>query len=336
MGKIRLADIAARTGVSTVTVHNALSGQKGVSDELREKICRTAEEMGYRQLTPAARRERERRTRNIGVLVSERFLGDHASFYSKMYQELSLAAPDKNCMVAMEVLKHEAEDNLILPRLTETASIDGLIIMGEVKRDYIRFLKKNIYIPIVFLDFYDKELAEDAVVTDNFYGMYLLTEYLYEQGIRRMAYLGSIHASSSIMDRYCGFLKSMLQHGIQVPPEWVIEDRNSIGDIIFDIPDHLPEAFVCNCDLVAEMLILKLEEQGIRVPEDVSVVGFDNYLYPGLPDKKITSYEVNMHAMTKVALEKILKQLKNSSSGYGLEIVSGHIVVKESVRCPAG
>ena len=94
----------------------------------------------------------------------------------------------------------------------------------------------------------------------------------------------------------------------------------------------MPEAFVCNCDLTAGILILELEKQGYRVPEDISVVGFDNYLYPGFPDKKITSYEVNTLVMVKVALEKALKQTKSPDSGRGLSIVSGKIVEKESVQ----
>ena len=75
-----------------------------------------------------------------------------------------------------------------------------------------------------------------------------------------------------------------------------------------------------------------LEERGLRVPEDISVVGFDNYLYPGFPDKHITSYEVNTKVMVRVALEKVLKRLRNPESGRGLDIISGHIVEKESVR----
>ena len=101
----------------------------------------------------------------------------------------------------------------------------------------------------------------------------------------------------------------------------------------FELPQgKLPKGFVCNCDLAAFMLMDKLRERNIRVPEDVSVVGFDNYLYPGLADRKITSYEVNTRAMTKVALEKMLKQLKNPKRGRGLDIVSGHMVIKQSVK----
>lgn len=124
-----------------------------------------------------------------------------------------------------------------------------------------------------------------------------------------MAYVGSIRAISSIMDRYCGFRKALWEHGVE-----------------------LPEAFICNCDLVAGKLILMLEERGLKVSEDISVVGFDNYLYPGFPDKHITSYEVNTKTMVRVALEKVLKRLRAPEFGTGLDIISGHIVEKESVR----
>lgn len=79
------------------------------------------------------------------------------------------------------------------------------------------------------------------------------------------------------------------------------------------------------------MLMDKLRERGLRVPEDISVVGFDNYLYPGLADRRITTYEVNTKTMTKVAINKILKQIKNPRKGRGLDVVSGRTVIKNSV-----
>lgn len=332
MAKVRLADIAERVGVSTVTVHNALSGQKGVSDELRQQIVRLADEMGYRQNTAAAKREKGRGLKNIGIIISEKYLAEYTTFYWKMYQEMALVVADKNCMTSVEILKHDTETDHILPRVVTEDTVEGLIIMGKIDKEYIRFLRAETRMPVIFLDFYDKELAADAVIGDNFYGMYMMTEYLFEHGFQKMAYVGSIQATSSIMDRFCGFEKALWEHKILLPEEWLIEDRNEIGDIMFELPEKLPEAFVCNCDLVAGKLILMLEERGLRVPEDISVVGFDNYLYPGFPDKHITSYEVNTKVMVRVALEKVLKRLKNPESGRGLDIISGHIVEKESVR----
>ena len=331
MARVRMQDIANQVGVSAVTVHNALTGRKGVSDEIREKILDTAREMGYFQNSKRAD-GKTRGFRNIGVIISEKYLADYITFYWKIYMEMAMKAPEKNCAVMAEVLKHDAENTRKLPCFVEENAVEGLIVMGEINREYISFLKSNVKMPVVFLDFYYKEIACDAVVTDGFYGMYLLTEYLYERGFRRMAYVGSIHATSSIMDRYCGFRRSLLEHDIAFREEWLLEDRDEIGEIILNLPKELPDAFVCNCDLVASRLIDELEKQGILVPEDCSVVGFDNYLYPGLSDRGITTYEVDMKGMAEAALGKVLAKLDGFEGAGRIGLVTGHIVEKSSVK----
>lgn len=334
MGKVRLIDIAGRLGVSSVTVHNALSGHRGVSDEMRMRIVETAEEMGYEPAAAGKKRSADDgEFRKIGVLIAENYLAQYSTYYWKMYQELSLAATEKRCYTTIEVLKKSAEKKTLeLPQIVKNKSVEGLIIIGEIDKEYIRSLRKRAAIPVIFLDFYDSEIARDAVIADNFYGMYQMTELLFERGMEKIGFIGSIYATSSIMDRYCGFMKSVLEHRGTVPQEWLIEDRDALGQVGFDLPNCLPEAFVCNCDLVAGMAAAKLLERGVRVPEDVSVVGFDNYLYPGYADMKITTYEVSTKVMTKVAVDKMLKQLKNPAKGKNLEVVSGHIIWKNSVR----
>lgn len=332
MRKVRLADIAENLGVSTVTVYNALSGQKGVSEELRARIRKTADDMGYQPRASSKKQQTNDTFKKIGVLINEKYLAQYTTFYWKMYQEMAIAATEKKCFTAVEVLRHDAEDRHIPPQIVQDQSVEGLIVIGEIKKEYIRSTREKVDIPTVFLDFYDKDLAQDAVVTDNFYGMYLLTEYLFERGLTKLAYVGSIHATSSIMDRFCGFQKALYTHNVVLPDAWLIEDRDLTGQVAFDLPEQLPEAFVCNCDLVAAMTIMKLSERGLRVPEDVSVVGFDNYLYPGLADMKITTYEVDTKSMAKMALDKVLKQIRNPSSGHGMNIVNGHIVLKNSVK----
>lgn len=333
MEKVRLVDIAEKVGASTVTVHNALSGNKGVSDELRQKIQSVADELGY-QIPAEKKQERKaEESRTIGVLVAENYLAQYETFYWKMYQDLAVIATEKRCFTAVEVLKKVDEmETLTMPACVEENRVDGLIVLGEINKVYIAKLKDTVKIPVIFLDFYDKDLAKDAVVKDDFYGMFLLTEFLFEQGIDELGFLGSIFATSSIMDRYCGFMKSMLLHGKNIHPEWLIEDRDKMGQMGFELPKKLPKGFVCNCDLAAFMLIDKLKERGVTVPEDVSVVGFDNYLYPGLADLQITTYEVNTRAMMKVALEKILKQIRNPKRDYGMDVVPGHMVIKKSVK----
>lgn len=334
MGKVRLADIADKVGVSTVTVYNALNGQKGVSEELRERIREAADELGYVNRKKTKNTEENTADfQKIGVLIGEQYLGNHTTYYWKLYQELALAAAEKQCYTTIETLKRDEKGQAFeLPQMVQQNKAEGIIIIGEVDRRYIKKLKEAVSMPMVFLDFYDRDLAKDAVITDNFYGMYQMTEILFEQGFREIGFIGSIYATSSIMDRYCGFMKAMTQHRVNVRPEWLIEDRDEHGTVEFELPRKLPEAFVCNCDLVAGMLVSKLNARGLKVPEDISVVGFDNFLYPGYADMKITTYDVNTKAMVKVAIKKLIKQFRNPNSGRGLEIVSGHVVMKNSVR----
>lgn len=334
MGRVRLVDIAEKVGVSSVTVHNALSGQKGVSDEMRERILKAAKEMGYKQ--EAAARKKEPGTQafwKIGVIIAENYLAHYSTYYWKMYQELSLIATEKQCYTTIEVLKKEAEKRTLeLPNIVKNDGIDGLIIIGEIDKGYVRHLKKSFPKPVIFLDFYDNEIAKDAVIADNFQGMYQMTELLFAQGFREIGFIGSIYATSSIMDRYCGFLKSVMQHRVSVPEEWVIEDRDELGQVGFELPRRLPQAFACNCDLVAGLLITQLKELGYRVPEDISVTGYDNFLQPGFADMRITTYEINTKTMAKVAVDKLLKQLKNPDRGHSPEIISGRMILKSSVK----
>jgi len=128
-------------------------------------------------------------------------------------------------------------------------------------------------------------------------------------------------------------MKALTEHRRVLPPEWLIEDRDALGNIGIELPDKLPGAFVCNCDLAAGLVIEKLQKRGMRVPEDCSVVGFDNFLYPGHADMNITTFEVNLDGMVEIALDKVLGKYNDPESPGGiLEIVSGRMVIKKSVR----
>ena len=332
---VKLADIAEQLGVSTVTVSKALSGQKGVSEAMREKIKKLADEMGYKQPS-AIKREKVQKSYNIGVIVSEKYLGEYDSFYWKMYQSVSTKAVQKECFTLLEVISLKGEAELLLPKMVLEQRVDGLIIVGRFDTEYLAALNENTTIPVVYLDFYDEHQMRDAVISNSYYGSYMLTNYLFEMGHRNIAYVGTLLCTSSITDRYFGYARSMMEHGKEIPAEWVIQDRNTDEEIDVDMRyddfAEKPTAFVCNSDLTASKVVNLLEEQGYRVPEDVSVVGFDNYLYPGLCDVDITTYEVNVKEMSRKAIHILLKKIEDNRYKQGITIVDGHMVYKNSVK----
>lgn len=338
---VKLADIAERVGVSTVTVSKALSGQKGVSEEVREKIHSIAEELGYQQPS-AARKSQNQKSYNIGILISERFLDKYESFYWQMYQSVATRATAKECFTMLEVIGIAEEENGRLPKLVQERKVDGIIVIGKMMDDYLQHLNTEAGIPVIYLDYYNGREASDSVISNSYYGTYELTYYLYRMGHRKIAYVGTLLAMESITDRYFGYQKALLELGLEQKKEWVLDDRHiETGEIdtvnMLQIPKDMPTAFVCNCDLTASFLIKKLKDNGYRVPEDISVVGFDNYLYPGLSDIQITTYEVDLKEIAKKAVYNMISKISNENYKPGIHIVEGHMVLKESVaQIPSG
>lgn len=333
---VKLADIAEKIGVSTVTVSKALSGQKGVSEAMREKIKQLADEMGYKQPS-AIKQEKQPKSYNIGVLVSDKYLDKYDSFYWKMYQCVATKAVQKECFTMLEVITYENEMERQIPKIVLERKVDGIVIVGKLDSNYLRVLQESCNLPTVYLDFYDEKVLNDSVISNSYYGSYLLTNYLFDMGHKDIAYVGTLLFTGSITDRYFGYAKSMLEHGVAIREEWVIPDRDMKHGML-DFEGKLenftkqPTAYVCNSDLTASQLIKKLEEQGYHVPEDFSVVGFDNYLYPGLCDVDITTYEVDMKEMARKTIHVLLKKMNGEHYRQGISIVEGHLVMKDSVR----
>lgn len=331
---VKLADIAQKLNVSNVTVSKALSDQKGVSEELRAKIKQVAEEMGYRSLT-VAKMENANKSYNIGVVVAERYVGKYESFYWQMYQEIATKAVSKKCFTMLEIISAEDENNLIMPKLLKEEKVDGIIILGIPHDDYLAAFEVDVKVPYMYMDFYSEGQNCDSVVTDNYYGMYKLVDYLISMGHREIGYVGTLKATSSITDRYFGYCKALLEHDITLEQNWIISDRDKTGRVGLDtieLPQKLPTAFACNNDLTAAYVIKLLNNRGIRVPEDISVTGFDNFLYPGLCDIAITSYEVDIKEMARKCVNKLLKKMSGERGKQEITIVDGRLIYTDSVK----
>lgn len=328
---VKMQDIAEKLGVSTMTVSKALAGKPGVSQSMREKIKNLAAEMGY--IAPGSDKSECGKSYNIGVILAEYYTEKYAAFYWKLYHAVSNSAEKKNCFVMLEIISEEDEKNLVSPRLIQERKIDGLLVLGSMGSSYLKMLTGESGIPTVYVDFYDNCVYEDSVISNSFYGTYQITNYLFEMGHRRIGFVGTLFASKSITDRYLGYEKSVLEHGEKIRDDWIIPDREHVRSNYekITLPMEMPTAFVCNCDLTASKLVRSLGDKGYRVPEDVSVVGYDDLLYPGLCNIGITTYGVDMNHMAETTIQVILKRITGNDCRRGIHVVEGHVIEKESV-----
>ena len=331
--KVKLEDIAEKLGVSIVTVSNALKGKKGVSDEMREKITQTAREMGYHSV------QREKKTRDshmIGAIVAERYVREFPSFYMEVYKNISQEAMKRGSLTMLEVASQEKENLEEKFSAFQDCEVEGVILIGEMKKGYIDVVRREYKnVPIVCVDYYDVYEDMDYIVTNGFGGMEQMTRLMIKEGIRDLAFVGTINATKNITDRYLGYCKALDRAGIEDAKYNIISDRDSTGEV-FDLnpqlPEKLPQGFVCNCDRTAFVVIRKLKERGMRVPEDISVVGFDNYPPDASGGRQLSTYQNDEQVLARLSIHTMIRRIEGKKKPEGIRIVEGSMIRGESVK----
>ena len=327
MKKPTMRDIAEAVGTSVVTVSNALTGKPGLSGELRREILKKAEEIGYRY--PGEERIRTRDPLNVGIVIPEKYFGEE-SYYFALYRKLVTALSARGHFALLEVQEEDRIRRMELPNLLRSGRVDGLILLGEPGKAYYRMIAQQ-ETPVVFLDFYDEQGNADSVVGDNTYGTYRLTSHLIRNGHTRIGFVGNRRTTSSIMDRYLGYYRAMLVNGLAIRDDWILADRNDEG-ILCDpeLPEELPTAFVCNCDMTAGRLIDRLRERGIRVPEDLSVTGFDDFVRDPDRTPALSTFRVDTDSMAELAVKALAERCGGIRKPCGRIVVGGQPIYRES------
>lgn len=327
--KVRMADIAEQLGISVVSVSKALSGKDGVSDDTRAKVLELARKMDYVPLRSKEKAEPRAHSGNIGILMADLFFEDN-TFYSNMYRQLVMCCNENGYSVILELVTAEAEANCIVPALVQGQKVDGLIFMGEFIQEYISAVSQC-ELPYILLDSYHEGLDADSITSDNIAGGYRLTKHLLQSGRTKIGFVGSILSTSSIMDRFLGYSKALLQAGINVRMDWVVEDRIGKTSLVAPIiPEEMPEAFVCSCDDTAYTVVELLKRSGYRVPEDVAVAGYDDYHIAQFCSPQLTTYRVNAQDMARHAVAQLLRRIKRKQITHGNMVVCGEVVIRKS------
>jgi LacI family transcriptional regulator len=325
-----MQDVANMLGVSKVTVSKALRDNKDISESMREKVKEAADKAGY-VYNIAGKMLRDNMTYSIGIVTSERYFGQDDFFYIDLYKLLSGGIEKMRYTSMFNILDTDSEKSLWFPNMISEKKVDGVIVLGQFSKEYLRRLLE-FQIPTVFLDFYYDRLGVDSVNTDNFFGAYEITNMLIERGHRKIAFVGNLNLTSSIQDRYLGYCKSMLEYKLPVKPEWLLSDRTDESEWVdIVLPDEMPTAFVCNCDKTAQKLIGTLLEKGYNVPGDCSVVGFDDSIHAVNIEPHISTVRVNLEQMAKMAIKILTKKIKDKSVTYGRVLINGNIILRDSI-----
>ncbi|GHU60673.1 LacI family transcriptional regulator [Spirochaetia bacterium] len=330
--RIKMSDIAKELGVSTVTVSKALADKEGVGAELRKRIKQKAEEMDY-VYNSLPRNMLEGRNYNIGILIGAKYLGE-SSFYWTFYQHLLDVLKPTRYAGILEIVSNADETDCVVPTFISTNKADGIILLGQLNDAYLAMIT-NKTPRCIFLDFYSDIGKRDCIASNNFLGSYNITKLLIAAGHTKIAFIGSTSATTSILDRYMGFCKAMLESNLSYTN--AIPDRDGNGNLYEEIAlDEGATSYVCNNDRLAGRIIRQLARRGIQVPRDVSIAGFDNEGSAVTGGIGVTSLEVNITAMCETAVQSLIQYIETPEyQGRGRIFIDGSIAVKQSIAPPS-
>lgn len=320
-----MKDIADELGITVMSVSKALSGKEGVSEDLRKKIFAKAEEIGYKKGSSF-----KEATRNIGILVTEKALNASPSLMS-IQQSLISQLFQVDYYGLTEIISDEAEHLMLEPKLVKDRKIDAFIILGQMEDSYLKMLK-NIKLPFISMTFIFDDETDGSILCDNLYFGENITQYLFDKGYKSIGFIGNRLFSTTIMDRFLGYHKALIKNGAKLNEDFVIPNVNEYGEEIgLFLPDDLPEAFVCTDCRVAYKLIHQLEGMDYVIPEDFSIVAFDDGIYGDFGIPKITTYSIDYDEMAQMAAESIVVKLQDPRVKLGKKILYGKVIERESV-----
>jgi len=334
---ITIKDIAKQAGVSHSTVSRALHSSPLLSDETVERIRQIANEMGYSP-SAAARSLKTNRSQALGVIVSA--IDD--PFFGEILQGIEEIAQEHSYSMLIAASQRNPDRERAIVQDMRERQVDGLIICSasfsaEQRRKLLEY-----GIPIVMVNDQAAEEYRYSIYHDDVDGSRQVTRHLLELGHQRIAYLGNSLSGRTTQDRLTGFRQEMAAARLNIPDEYAYEvpggrpeDGFNALRYFLDLPQR-PTALFCFNDMLAIGMLTGLHNHGIRIPEDISLVGFDNIVFSAYTSPPLTTLDQPKRYIGAEAARLILNLLDTSEEDPNQEIqkLKGKLLVRQSTAPP--
>jgi LacI family transcriptional regulator len=336
--KPRLVDIAKIAEVSPSAVSLALNHKTGISDEVRQKVITIAGNLGYKNASgnPSGKKEskivRLLKIAKHGHIVNEW----HNSFITEYIEGVEMGAQKLNYKLEVAFFNKVLLEDIIETQKEKPA--DGLIILGTEFNAYELSFFTELSTPIVFIDTYFPILTFDCVDMDNTDGVFKSIQHFYQRGHRNIGLVKSSYETRNFKMREYGFREAMEYFSLPVQEKFIVPVDPAFDQSVCDMNKFLdknkalPTAFFCMNDIIAYGCMRALRDHGYRIPDDVSIIGFDNLPASSLSDPPLTSIKVSNHQIGLRGLEKLEERIQGSSECRREKmLIAGELVVRNSV-----
>ena len=334
MSETTIHDIAKKLNLSASTISRALNNNPIISEATRKLIKKTAKSMGYRPNTLAAN-FRTKRTNTIGVIVP--LINRH--FFSSVISGIEEVAYKQGFTVTISQSNDNFEKEKKIANTLFANRVDGLIVSIGMETDTYDHLKlfSERKIPLVFFDRVVDEIEAPKIVVDDFGGSYMATKHLIEQGAINIAHIGGPLNLKIYKNRQDGFCEAIKKAGLVLNRSYIVNSgltRKEGTVAIKRISENkkMPDAIFCANDTTALSTIIYLKKKGIKVPEDISIIGFSNEPFSEVVTPSISTIKQPGFLMGRKAAELLIKQInsKNNLTEFETITLPIELIIRES------
>lgn len=336
--QVKLTDIAKICGVSPATVSLVISNHPRISRSTRSKVLKVIKKTGYYP-NSAARMLSTNNTKTICVVVpqishifSDPYFGEALS---GIYDYLS----KNDYKLLLEMATYEFCFYKKYLQVFREKRVDGMLYVGStLKDDYLVDFEKE-KLPFILVGSYfphgDKPRL-DFVTGDNFEGGYIATKHLLDLGHKRIGVITGNFNVVSARDRFMGYKRALKEYGIPFENSlWVKADFNEqtgfkAMETLLDRKNEKITAVFAGNDLMALGAIRAVRERGLKVPEDVAVVGMDNIRIPAFEHTSLTTVDYNVYEMGRLASRRIIEKIEKKTTGRIAETLPVKLIIRET------
>ena len=325
-------DIARELNISASTVSRALNDNPRISLKTKERIKEVADNLGYRPNTLASNL-RHKKSNTIGIVVP--LINRH--FFSSVISGVEDIAFKAGYNVVISQSNDLLAKEINIVQSMFSNRIDGLIIsiaMQTNSFEHLRiFRKKNI--PLVFFDRVVPEIEADKIVVDDFAGGFRVTQHLIDQGYQRIAHLAGTQSLMTYQDRKNGYAEALRVNGIPYDESLVIINSLTSDQGVFAVEQLMnlpqpPDAIFCGNDTTALSSMIYLRDKGIRIPQDLGIVGFSNEPFSKVVSPSISTIAQPGFEMGQMSAELLIRQIETKERTYQTIVLPTELIIRES------
>ena len=306
-----IKDVAKRAGVSTTTVSHVINKTRFVAEETRNAVWQAIQELHYSP-SAVARSLKVNHTKTLGLLATS----SEAPYFAEIIEAVEHHCFERGYTLILGNAHNDLQKQRAYLSMMAQKRVDGLLVMcSEYPDDLLKMLEENRNIPMVVMDWGESRADFTDTVLDNaFQGGYLAGRYLIERGHRDIGAIPGQLERNTGGGRHAGFLKALQEAGIAVRSEWIVQgdfEPESGYQAMQQIlqQKQRPTAIFCGGDIMAMGAICAADEMGLRVPQDISVIGYDNVRNARYFTPALTTVHQPKAQLGEKALEMLLDRI---------------------------